>query len=428
MKKIKKEKLNTNFQSNLKSSIDNKDIKSSIENSDVKKPLKIALFIDTYYPMIDGVVLVVDNYAKILSKFADVAVFCPKPDDKKYKDNFSYKVVRSKKISVFFLDYNLGIPQFDKKFKQAIINFNPDIIHIHSPFNIGKMGAKMAKKLNIPLVSTLHSQFKQDFYRATKNKWLTNKLLAKTMKVFNQCDECWAVNDSIKELYENDYGLKAPCKVQQNATDVKPIENLDFAKQRMKELFNIKENENLFLFVGRINALKNIFFIVQSLKIVKDKGLPFKMLFIGSGQDIEKLKEEVKKLNLENEIIIAGRVEDRNDVILAYARADLFLFPSLYDANSLVQIEAATQKTPTLFIRGSKTSSTVEEDVSGFMANNNVEDYANKIISIMNNKDYYNKVAQGAFDNLYKNWEDVVNIAYKDYLKLIKDKKNKNKI
>ena len=120
MKKIKKEKLNTNFQSNSKSSINNKDIKSSIENSDVKKPLKIALFIDTYYPMIDGVVLVVDNYAKILSKFADVAVFCPKPDDKNYKDNFSYKVVRCKKISVFFLDYNLGIPQFDKKFKQAI--------------------------------------------------------------------------------------------------------------------------------------------------------------------------------------------------------------------------------------------------------------------------------------------------------------------
>ena len=38
-------------------------------------------------------------------------------------------------------------------------------------------------------------------------------------------------------------------------------------------------------------------------------------------------------------------VKDRELLASIYARADLFLFPSLYDASSIVQIEAALQKT-----------------------------------------------------------------------------------
>ena len=39
--------------------------------------LKIGLFIDTFFPMVDGVVMVVDNYARRLKKYADVTVFAP---------------------------------------------------------------------------------------------------------------------------------------------------------------------------------------------------------------------------------------------------------------------------------------------------------------------------------------------------------------
>ena len=49
---------------------------------------------------------------------------------------------------------------------------------------------------------------------------------------------------------------------------------------------NIKKNEKVFLFVGRINLLKNILFIADSIKAVKEKEpkLKFKMLYVGCGQ------------------------------------------------------------------------------------------------------------------------------------------------
>ena len=147
------------------------------------------------------------------------------------------------------------------------------------------------------------------------------------------------------------------------------------------------------------------------------------MLYIGGGKDINTLKNKVHQLGLDDNIIIAGRLEDRNDLVHAYTRADLFLFPSLYDANSLVQIEAASQKTPTLFIREAITSTTVEEDVSGFMAEGTTDAYANKIIEIITNEDYLQKVSEGAYTHLYKSWSDVVAIAKEEYIRLINQNK-----
>ena len=180
------------------------------------------------------------------------------------------------------------------------------------------------------------------------------------------------------------------------------------------------------LFVGRINALKNIYLIVDSLKIAKDKGLKFKMLYIGGGQDIETLRKKVKENDLGNEIIVAGRVENRDDIVLAYRRSNLFLFPSWYDTNSLVQIEAASQKTATLFIRGTKTSSTVEENVSGFKCDDGAEAYAEKICEIFENKEELERISEGAHKNLYKTWEEVVQMVEQNYYNLL-EKKNTNK-
>ena len=43
----------------------------------MEKKITIGIFNDAYYPAVDGVVMVVDNYAKLLSKVANVILFVP---------------------------------------------------------------------------------------------------------------------------------------------------------------------------------------------------------------------------------------------------------------------------------------------------------------------------------------------------------------
>ncbi len=386
------------------------------------KKITIGLFNDSFPPMIDGVGMVVDNYARRLCEYADVYVIVPKYSDYYDDSKLPYKVIRCKSIKVPFLDYSLPIPKFDRKVIKKINNIDFDIIHIHSPFTIGKLGIKIGKNKKIPIIGTMHSQFRQDFYRAVKMKWLTNILTNRIVRVFNKCDQCYAVNSGMAELYYEDYGVKELPKVLNNATEMKLVKNTKKSRERINTLYDLKDSDKVFLFVGRINKLKNIFFIVDCLKLLNYRKLNFKykMLFVGDGQDYLELKYYIEKNKMSDYIVLCGGVKDRELLRDYYVRSDLFLFPSLYDASSIVQIEAAAQKVPTIFLKGSKTSSDITNRVNGIIVKNKRE-FSDSIYELMTNNELYNYISENCYKEVYKNWDNVVKEVYKNYLEFIKE-------
>lgn len=388
--------------------------------------LTIGIFNDSFYPMNDGVCMVVDNYARRLVKYANVIVFVPNYISSPYDDSiFPYKVVRCNSIKALFLDYSLPTPKLDPKFRKELEKYKLDIVHIHSPFTLGEAGLKYAKKHNVPCIATMHSQFKQDFLKAVKSEYLANRLTSKLIKVFNKCDECWAVNNEVARIFHEEYHYKCLPRVMNNATEMEPVQDVKQAHKFINEKHKLKESEIIFLFVGRINTLKNIFFIVDSLKLLKLKKprLKWKMLFVGSGQDEDKLKKKISELGMEKEIIMCGKITNRKELAYYYSRSDLMLFPSIYDSSSIVQIEAASQKTPTVFLENTATAATVTNNVNGYLSKNSIEDYTNKIIEILENKKLYNEVKENAYRDLYKNWDNTVDDAYYLYEDLIEKKK-----
>lgn len=372
--------------------------------------LKIGLFIDSYYPLIDGVVLVVDNYAKHF-KDVEVVVVCPYEGD--YIDNFPYKIIRVNSVHLPLTNYRVSIPTL--KDKQKLMNENFDIIHIHSPFTIGKLGIEIAKKNNIPVVGTMHTQFKKEFKRYVKNNFIADKMTNIIIKEFNKCDECWAVNSSLVKVFK-DYGYKYEPKVMNNATDL----ILQDDTKEVDDIYKLNKNDMLFLFVGRITIIKNIMFILEVLKELRDRGHKFKMLFIGPSQDNELLQNKIDEYNLNNMVSIEKPITDRTLLAKVYKRAYLFLFPSLFDASSLVQIEAASQKTPTIFIEGSVTSGTIKKDETGFMAIEDVSLFADEIERIMKDKKLYKQVSENVYKYVYKNWDDVTKDALVSYKHIMK--------
>ena len=109
--------------------------------------MKVGLFIDTWYPMVDGVIKVVDNYARRLVQYCEVVVFCPeargfsKDDDAK----LPYKVVRCASLPLIKSDYDFPTPVLDPRFEAQLIRSGIDIVHIHSPFTLGLAGVLYAK-------------------------------------------------------------------------------------------------------------------------------------------------------------------------------------------------------------------------------------------------------------------------------------------
>ncbi len=387
--------------------------------------MKVGLFLDTFYPMVDGVIKVVDNYATRLAKKGEVVLFCPgvkgydEAEDKKYP----YEIVRCHSLPLGGLDYSLPLGTVDPKFQIPLSRSKVDLVHIHSPFTLGIAGTFYAKTRNVPLIATLHSQYRQDFARQLKLEPAVKVALSTVMMTFNACDECWAVNDAIKALYQKEYGLTAPCKVVQNATDHVPVADPAAAAARVNARYGLAGDDVVFLFVGRINFIKNIDFTVRALRILKDRGHNFKMIFVGQGQDEHKLADLVESLDLQDRVIMAGLVSEREDLQDLYSRAKLFLFPSLYDANSLVQIEAACQGTPSVFLKGARTAATVTDGVNAIVCEPTEEAFAGRIEEVMNNEAEYRRLSDAAREQLYVDWDDVVDGVYEKYQEIVEAKK-----
>ena len=293
--------------------------------------------------------------------------------------------------------------------------------------SIYNLGIGFAKKKHIPCIATMHSQFKQDFERAVKSKYLAMKLTDRLIKVFNQCDECWAVNSEVARIFHEEYHYKQLPRVMNNATEMLPVKDEKYAIKYVNNKYHLKKDEIVFLFVGRINILKNILFIADAIKIVKQKKpkLKFKMLYVGSGQDEDKLRNYINKINIIDNVILCGKIIDREELGYHFKRANLFLFPSIYDASSIVQIEAASQGTPGLFLKDTATAATITDNINGFLADNDVNSYADKIIEIVSNKSLYSKVCHNAYNDLYKSWDDKIDEVYKLYLSLIENNKRR---
>ena len=385
------------------------------------KKLKIGMFLDEWYPNIDGVVLVVENLVKHLNKFADVTLVVPKMEKNFDESAYPFKVISIDSMSVPLADYKLALADLEYfKLKKLFKKLDFDIIHIHSPFAVGRLGIRVAKDKNIPVIATMHTRFEFEFEKYLKSKTVAKLCVKHIIKPYNNCYSCIALNTSLKKVYK-EYGYKGKTKIINNGTDLEIVKNKKEAITRVNNLCKIDKDDILFLFVGRIISIKNIFFILDTLKELKDRNFKFKMIYVGDGPDYDNLSKKIKEYGLNNEITLAGKVMDRELLKSIYYRANLFLFPSMFDSSSLVQIEAASQETPTIFIEGSVTSDTVENNVNGYTAKGDVISFASRIEEIINNKKLYNKVKNSARKDLAKSWKDIALETYEYYLKVIEE-------
>ena len=94
-----------------------------------------------------------------------------------------------------------------------------DIIHAHSPFGAGREAARLARKLDVPLVATFHSKFYDDFKEATGSDRMARLGVKYVIRFFHSADYVWSVNAATAQTLR-DYGYQGEITVVPNGTDV----------------------------------------------------------------------------------------------------------------------------------------------------------------------------------------------------------------
>lgn len=393
----------------------------------VEMKITMGQFNESFPPIIDGVANVVKNYAYWLNKkHGSCCVITPKHPQAN-DSNFDFPVHRFSSFKVPTRhEYRFGFPQMSTSFWMHLKKIPFDIVHAHCPFGSGIAARSIARRLNIPLVTTFHSKFRDDFMAAFKSEKLVESIISMIVTFYESADEVWAVSESsVKTL--RDYGYSGDVQIMDNACDLEP----QFASPEddcyIDEKFNLTSGRPLFVFVGQHTWQKNTRLVIDSLKMLKDSGKKFHMLFVGDGPKREDMENLVHQYGIEREVKFCGVIQDRELLSKIYLRSSALLFPSVYDMSSLVPREAAACGCPTVFAKGTTTSQGVMHENNGYLIENNADALSRVTAHIIDHPENARQIGENARNTLYRSWEDVVEKAFDRYVYLV-NKKNKKRI
>ena len=381
---------------------------------------RIVIFTENFFPQIDGVVRVVDLYAKGLKALGyQVLVVAPK-----YKHHVhieEYEVIRVPSFKLFgMMKYPLAIIPWSRKLKKIFQYDGRQIFHTHAPFFLARKALKIAKKEHVPIITTFHSKYYDDFYTFSNCKWLAKYLTKDIVKFYLKVNQVWAVSLKTSQTLTS-YGYPKDIFVMENGTDFQAPDHLEEVQEKIRHMYQLVEDEPIILFVGRLVWQKNIRFLLNTFKKLDELNFKYHLMLLGDGEHEEPAKKYAESLNLKGRVSFLGLVSDRSILAGLYSLSKLHFFPSVYDNAPLVVREAAVMGLPTLLIKDSHSAEIVSNNISGFTEIEDETIMAKRIISIIEDKEKLQEVSLNAQKMIPIDGQKIVDKVSKQYEKIVKE-------
>lgn len=161
------------------------------------------------------------------------------------------------------------------------------------------------------------------------------------------------------------------------------IENQD-NKNEYFEPISKNQQEIILGNAGRLTEQKGQKHLIEIAKILKNKGLKFKIYIAGSGELFDELTSLITKENLQNEIILLGFVSEMDAFMNSI---DIFLLTSIWEGFGFVLVEAMKKSKPIVAFNTSSNPEVVEHNVNGFLCPYpDLDCFAQKIIELANSE------------------------------------------
>lgn len=250
-------------------------------------------------------------------------------------------------LGVKLIDFgNFKKPYKDALYLKKILETNSfDIVHSRYGHTSG-LFAKVCNEMNIPFLVSIHNE------RAMfKNNWIGKPLLGSLRGLYLSYHKNLTIKYATKIIGHSKANLKyfvndvddlctsSQFEVLYNGVDFAKFESykdLDIEKREILDHFLLDSNKVL-VHIGSFKEQKNHTKLIDIFQGLSPKQNNYKLLLLGDGALLPRIKEKVHQYGLDNYVLFIG-VETN---IAPYLKvADLFIFPSLYEGFGNVLIEA----------------------------------------------------------------------------------------
>lgn len=332
--------------------------------------MNIGFFTDTYQSGYSGVEHSIDAFKRELEKRGHtVYIFAPLAEHKKnIPEENERGIYRLQAMSqIMFPEFKMTFPLSTKVFTN-FGNFNLDIVHSHTPFIMGFYANFVAFALNIPAVHTYHTFYEKfsghSFIsdREKADQYLMN--IAKRITVLHtgRCDHVIIPSKKMEKVLI-EYGVANEMSVLPTGLDMEEFTGVNSVSFR--EEYNISPDTKILLNVGRLAKEKNIKFLLDAFSDIVKEEEDVLFVMAGKGPEKETIEKHIDSLGIRDKILFTGHKE-RIKVLEIFAAADLFLFSSLTDTQSLALSEAIASGLPVVMLEDKGLLDIMKDGINGY--------------------------------------------------------------
>jgi len=271
-----------------------------------------------------------------------------------------------------------------------------DVVHLHCPMiSWTESQFKDCKENVAPIVSSLHGSWlgeKDGLRIAAKQKeaavWANPNDLAILLSAghyakferaaVNGSDICVANSYATKDDFLERYSPPADwnCQVIHWGVDTEMFH--PSGEARDTEI-------NQILAVGRLAARKGYGSLLKAFAVVNEKIPNSELLIVGRGHLKSRLEKQANKLGISSSIRIDSGMPF-NKLAEEFRNADLVVYPSYYEGQGLIPLEAMASGTPVATVDHGPLPEMVDDSVGGLFTMANIDSMSSVIISLLSDK------------------------------------------
>lgn len=321
-----------------------------------------------------------------LCKMADVTVVC-------LMRGVFYEEIIERDVRTVLLEQNNRMDfSVCRKIEKMAIDEGFDIINVHGArANVIAMRLNK-RKLNIPIVTTVHSDPLLDFDGFIKRSVFMNLNLVALKRLKYKI----AVSDYIYDMLTERGYMPNDIRTVYNGMDFRTEEE-HISKEEFARKYNIPyDPENVYMGVAaRFSHVKGVDIFIKSAAKVLKKSDKARFVIIGEGEDESKLKALAKDLGIADKIYFLGFVKEIYDF---FNFIDINMLTSRSEGFPYCLLEGAKAHKATIATAIGGIAQLIIEGETGLLfESENTTECADKILYLINNRDKIQELGEAIY-------------------------------
>jgi glycosyltransferase involved in cell wall biosynthesis len=368
--------------------------------------MRIALLTEAFLPKFDGVVKSLCHLLDYLADHGHESVLlAPEGSPPQYA---ATPVVQMKSHRlIFYPEFRLVLPAQD--IAPELDDFNPDLIHLISPFSLGLLGANYSRKKNIPLVASYQTDLPGYLER-----WGVGFLSQSVEKYLYWLHKQAQLNLAPSRVTQNELIQKGYPNVRLWTRGINSmLYNPNHYDKDMRDyLSDGNSNATLLLYVGRLSREKRVEMLRPALDVIPN----VRLAIVGDGP----FRDDLERIYKNSPVKFTGYLFGE-ELAKAYASADIFVFTGANETFGNVVLEAMASGLPVVAPNSGGVMDMVKPYETGILfESENQESLVNAVQQMVVSRGLREQTRIEARKMaLSFSWEDILKQLMADYEKVI---------